>query len=134
MPPAAASAQLDDLRRRFSDMDGIEGFDLGEGTLDIRYQFPRVSLGMILQLVRAHAGWRLGGRGTSFAAWLEDNERDHLLSHDGWEHYLQDVYVSHYRRHQPQRKEQQRKEWQQYRRELDPVASPADDGTAQKQG
>ena len=85
---------------------------------------------MILRLVRAHAGAHPVDRGMSFAAWLEDNERDHLLSRDGWEHYLQDVYVSHYRRHQPQRKAQQRKEWQQYRRELDPVT--AEDDSTQK--
>ena len=127
---AATSEQSEALRRRFGDMDGIEGFEFGEGRLDIRYHFPQVSLGMSLRLVRAHYGARPGDRGTSFAAWLEDNERDHLLSRDGWEHYLQDVYVSHHRRHQPQGKAQQRKEWQQYRRELDPVK--AEDTATQK--
>lgn len=130
LPRAATSEQLEALRRRCGDMDGIEGYEFGEGALDIRYHFPQVSLGMILRLVRAHAGTHPVDRGMSFAAWLEDNERDHLLSRDGWEHYLQDVYVSHYRRHQPQRKAQQRKEWQQYRRELDPVT--AEDDSTQK--
>lgn len=123
LPAGISPGQVSSLRGRFSEMDGVEDCRFEGGRLEIHYHFPQVSLGMILRLIQEHTGSAAHGPGVSLAGWLEDNERDHLLHRDGWEKYLQDIYVDHYRRHRPQRDGQKRKEWQQYRRHVDPVKS-----------
>jgi hypothetical protein len=118
LPAGLPAGQTDELIRVLRGLDAVYGITQSGDELAISYEFPQHCFQIVRGQFNAHAGsagFRLPqGFKLAILTFMEAIEREHLLSRDGWDKYVQDIHVDYHRRYAPQ-PGQKRKQWQQYK-------------------
>jgi len=117
LPISATRIQIDTIMAELNSHDAVTAVSVDESVLTLRYTFPQFVFGNAWHIINRHIDKPVTSVFASIKykllAWIEDNEREHLHSHTGWNRYIQDIYVGHYHQ-QHSVSSQTKKTWQNY--------------------
>ena len=95
---------------------GAGGVEFDGDSCTVRYPFPEVTLGVILELLSSSPGPPPKRRFfDSVVIFMENNERSHVINSGGWKHSVEDIYVFYFNQYAMERENIRRQTWRKYK-------------------
>jgi len=115
LPAASAPDERQRLQDRLLKLETVEEVKIDGMQCRVRYRFPEMTFSVIqsvlLEEIRASSSF-VSRLYCGFLAFMEENERDHLLEPCGWHYYLQHIHARRFDPHHAGIRENRRQEWQ----------------------
>ena len=111
----------DALERRLL-QSGVDDVQFTGNECSMRYPFPELTLDMILRMLKTpEEGTAVKpavSPGLLLRAFMESNERGHLVHAGGWLQYVEDIYIHNFNRTRRERDDIRKQTWRKYKQGL----------------
>jgi len=122
LPDKISEEEIQTVSKIFAESESVISFKFDKNRLIIEYVFPTMRFSdistVIAQIISTNKIGVIQKLWCSLMVYMEDNEYDHIIIINGWQKYIQDIYVSHFILHTHQEVQNQESRHNQHKQKL----------------